>query len=88
MKGIPAKDISVESLLGRVADEYSRRLENGEQPDVEEYAERYPQIAAVIRQVFPALQVMGPPATESSADVGSDVFGQLGDFRIIREIGG
>ena len=51
MKGIPAKDISVESLLGKVADEYSRRLENGEQPDVEEYAERYPQSTqSVIRR--------------------------------------
>ncbi len=45
---------SVESLLGRAADEFTQRLNTGEDPDIEEYAARYPQIADAIRQVFPA----------------------------------
>src|SRR5712692_5607270 len=35
---------SMESLLGEVADEFTQRLNRGEQPDIEEYAARYPRI--------------------------------------------
>ena len=49
------RDESAESLLGQVADEFTERLSRGEQPDVEDYARRYPQIAAVLREALPAL---------------------------------
>lgn len=87
-------DLSVDSLLGRAADEFTRRLARGEQPDVEEYAERYPQIAATIREVFPALQVMPSIMTEAGdsdakgAPAGdTPAVGSLGDYRLVREIG-
>ena len=35
-----------EALMGQALDEYSERLARGEQPAVEEYARRYPQLAA------------------------------------------
>ncbi|HOW18275.1 MAG TPA: serine/threonine-protein kinase, partial [Phycisphaerae bacterium] len=93
MKDIPAdKDLSIESLLGQAADEFTRRCASGEQPDIEEYAARYPQIAAVIREVFPALQVMPAPAVtgaelEDLSAAGQSVAGILGDYRLIREVG-
>jgi len=93
VKEIPAdKDMSIESLLGQVADEFTRRCASGEQPDIEEYASRYPQIAAVIREVFPALQVMPAPAVTGAGlddlpTVEQPVAGILGAYRLIREVG-
>src|SRR6185369_1578731 len=83
---------SMEALLGRVADEFTDRINRGERPDVEDYARDYPEMAAILRQVLPALQVMGPcplPVEPSGAQVGSEVpvSGCLGDFRLIREVG-
>jgi serine/threonine protein kinase len=53
----------VDELVGRIADEFTQRLNQGEQPDVEEYARRYPDAAAVLREVLTALlfvRVAGP----------------------------
>jgi hypothetical protein len=44
--------------LDQLAEEFSRRQENGESPSVEEYAARYPELAAAIRDLFPALLLM------------------------------
>ena len=41
--------MSLEELVGRVADEYTARLRAGQRPDVEEYAARYPHAAALLR---------------------------------------
>ena len=55
---------SLEALVGQIADEFTERLNNDERPEIEEYTQRYPEIATVLRQVLPALQVMGGAATE------------------------
>ncbi|MCH8880055.1 MAG: protein kinase [Planctomycetes bacterium] len=81
---------SSELLLAEVTDEFLDRLNRGEQPDIEQYADRHPEIAAVIRQVFPALQVLRLPAADEAADGSKekdDLTGRLGDYRIVREIG-
>jgi serine/threonine protein kinase/tetratricopeptide (TPR) repeat protein len=92
MNDVPRRQSeAVEELLGQVADEYTQRLAAGENPDIEEYAGRHPEIAAVIRQVFPALRVMRPAAATPAAGRWSGeetrVEGCLGDYRILREIG-
>src|SRR5262245_54596371 len=79
-------EAGVEELVGRVADEFTQRLQRGEDPDVEEYAQRHPQVAPLLRQVLPALLVMGTP-DELPAPAGAPARGCLGDFRIVREIG-
>ncbi len=81
-----------ESLVGQVADEFTERLNCGEQPAVEEYAQRYPQIADLLRQALPALQAMAPAASEPAlldepTEPQQHLTGCLGDFRILREIG-
>ena len=38
---------SQESLLAEIADEFIQRIDRGEQPDIDEYANRHPQIAAL-----------------------------------------
>jgi serine/threonine protein kinase/Tfp pilus assembly protein PilF len=87
-----ATDRSVEALVGQVADEFVQRLNRGEQPDIDEYARRHPEIDSVLRQVLAALQLVRMPAEEPlGADVGgiacAMVQGCLGDFRLLREVG-
>src|SRR5262245_55942575 len=85
------EDLSLESLVARVADEFQERQKKGEQPDVEEYAVRHPQAAPVLRKVLASLQLLGLSEIggAGAAGVGPDepVTGTLGDFRILREIG-
>jgi hypothetical protein len=73
---------SVEALLSQLADEYVQRLERGEEPQIEEYADRYPQLAVLLRQVLPALQVLRQPRA-AEADVSGSIAPEapLGDFR-------
>jgi serine/threonine protein kinase/tetratricopeptide (TPR) repeat protein len=93
MSDSPAFDTEqMESLLAEAVDEFRQQLGHNEQPDIEEYTARYPQIAGVLRQVLPALLVLRLP---SSPPVAADLppatqdqpIGCLGDFRILREAG-
>jgi tetratricopeptide (TPR) repeat protein/tRNA A-37 threonylcarbamoyl transferase component Bud32 len=74
---------SLESQVGRVADEFTQRLNCGELPDPEEYARHHPHLAALLREVLPALRLLREPAAEPAAGPG----GTLGDFRLLREVG-
>jgi serine/threonine protein kinase len=84
-----AHDMSDESLLAAVTDEFMERLARGEKPDVEDYARRHPAIGPVLRQVLPALQMLrgAPSGDEGPAGDSEEPLGVLGDFRILREIG-
>jgi serine/threonine protein kinase len=78
----------VEALVGQVADEFTQRLNRGERPDVEEYARRHPQIAAALREVLPALELMRLPAPDDPPQgPAAEVSGLLGDFRLLRVLG-
>ncbi len=79
-----------------LADEFARRLRDGEHPTIEEYARRYPELAESIRTLFPPVAMMehaGQQGSGSSDSTASLTQGfrldreTLGDFRIIREIG-
>lgn len=81
-------DDSLESLVGRVADDYLARRERGESPDPEEYAARLPHAADLIRRTLAALALAGGSlagAQPSAAD--TDLPDALGDFRLVREVG-
>jgi eukaryotic-like serine/threonine-protein kinase len=84
-------DVSVEALLAELADDFMRRLERGERPDAEDYAGRHPELAAVLRQVLPALGVLRPATTGPGVppEPAAAAFpeGRLGDFLIRREVG-
>ncbi len=75
----------VESL----AEEFIARYRAGENPSVTEYVERYPEHAEEIADLFPAATMLedlkGPPRGMPIQD--GTVPRQLGDFRIVREIG-
>lgn len=75
-------------LLADIYEDYAQRCENGERPDVNEYARRYPEIASVILDVFQALggfeQVQ---ATACGADAETVPPKHVAGCEVIRRIG-
>jgi serine/threonine protein kinase/tetratricopeptide (TPR) repeat protein len=77
----------------QLAEEFATRLRRGERPSVSEYVDRYPNLAANIRDLFPALVVMeqfGSVADPGTAHLGpttGPVPETLGDYRLLREVG-
>jgi len=86
-----AGDLPRELLVSQAADEFLERIEQGESPDVEAYAERFAAVADVLRDVLPALQAMRDERPTNQPLDGdravAAIEGQLGDFRILRELG-
>jgi eukaryotic-like serine/threonine-protein kinase len=81
-------------LLDRLAEEFAERFRRGERPSFKEYADRYPELADDIRELFPALVKVG--RVEEICQDRDEVergraaippLTQVGDYRIIREIG-
>jgi eukaryotic-like serine/threonine-protein kinase len=71
--------------LDRLAEDFARRLRLGERPSLGEYAERHPELACEIRELFPALVNL------ESAEVNDDPYldhpRSIGDYCILRVIG-
>src|SRR5262249_23600632 len=65
----------------------------GERPSLAEYVERYPHLAADIRELFPALVEVEQVKDDHHQAAGQEAappaaaLQQLGDFRILREVG-
>src|SRR6516162_238030 len=83
-------------LLDQLAEEFAARFRRGERPSLKEYTDRYPKLAEEIRELFPAMvQVVqaegdrqGDEAMDTSVSrVANPSLGQIGDYRILREIG-
>ena len=80
-------------LLTRLADEFAARYRAGERPSLQHYIDRYPELADDIRELLPAMveieQVKEDQqgATQPVAAPDSPALEQVGDFRIIREVG-
>jgi WD40 repeat protein/serine/threonine protein kinase len=77
-----------------LAEEFLDRYRRGERPALKEYIDNHPDLEADIREAFPAMAMLEniALAEESLAasfagGEGPDVLRQLGDFRIIREVG-
>jgi len=87
--------------VDELAEEYLRRRRRGERPTHTEYAERYPEHAARILELFPALELIErlKPTPEDEDGLSDDLRGgepadtdggpmrRLGDYTLIREIG-
>jgi hypothetical protein len=81
-------------LVVELAEEFLDRYRKGERPALREYIARHPELAAEINEVFPAMAMLEniARADESSAapsarSLATPPLQQLGDYRIIREIG-
>ena len=76
-----------------LAEEFAQRYRLGDRPSLQEYVDRLPEMADEIREMFPALVMV----EQAEGDVRGDVsppppspashLKQIGDYRIIREIG-
>ncbi len=72
---------SAATLVARAADEYLDLIAAGETPDVAEFVRRYPQVAGVLPQVLPVLELLKASRPLEPAPA------VLGEFRVVREIG-
>jgi serine/threonine protein kinase/Tfp pilus assembly protein PilF len=80
-----------------LAEEFLERHRKGERPPLQEYIDRHPELAAEIKEVFPAMAMMENIAlADESLEAGKGAAGprpveslleQVGDYRIIREVG-
>src|SRR5437773_11478847 len=93
----PESPDALESLVGRIADEFTRRHHRGEGPRVEEYADRYPELAGLLREILPAIQALGsarggaaetPRAHETPGGGAADPPQvQLDEYEVLAEVG-
>jgi len=85
-------------LLDQLAEEFAARFRRGERPALKEYIDRYPELADEIRELFQAMvkveQAEGVRQGEMEKEKGagdsraaSPPLDQVGDYRILREIG-
>src|SRR5688572_14304285 len=82
--------------LERLAEEFVARYRAGERPSLTEFAERHPELAGQIRELFPTLVEM-EQLRPGLADATGDFVPQpgdedlppyrIGEFRILREAG-
>jgi eukaryotic-like serine/threonine-protein kinase len=88
-----AHDSARYDLLDQLADEFAARFRRGERPSLKEYLDQYPDLADDIRQLFPAMveieQVKDDPraASERAKSGAAPALRQLGDYRVLREVG-
>jgi hypothetical protein len=74
-----------------LAEEFIARR-RGEKPSLSEYSEKYPELARDIRELFPALVMMEELGDAPQDSTGPHAGGvpavkQLGDYRVLREVG-
>ncbi len=84
-------------VIAGLAEEFVERYRRGERPPVSEYTALHPDLAEEIRECFAAVAMvedLAPVESQSFGDAGPEAssgsppaISQLGDFRIIREVG-
>ena len=77
--------------LEQIAEEFIARIRSGKQPEISEYVKRYPDLATDIEEFFPAIAALEGGKSMGHAhgkvSLGASTPQQLGDFKIVREIG-
>src|SRR5262249_52509344 len=78
-------------LVDQLAEEFVLRYRRGERPSLQEYLDKYPELADDIRELFPALvemeQVKEDQGEAPPAAVETPSLRQVGDYRIVRKVG-
>ncbi len=87
------------AVVLELAEEFLERYRQGQRLSLKEYIDRYPELAAEIKDVFPAMALMENVALDDESLAGDDTANracssaesgppeQLGDYRILREVG-
>jgi serine/threonine protein kinase/WD40 repeat protein len=94
---MPSSDSSRDALLERLAEEFVERHRRGERPALSEYVNRHPDLAAEVRELFPALvqiEKLKPAAGDltgafvpTSPPREEHTPERFGEFRILRQVG-
>jgi len=80
-------------LFDELAEEFAERYRRGERPSLHEYIDRCPEMGDEIRELFPALveveqaEEVLEPHHEPAASPSAPALRQVGDYRVIREVG-
>jgi serine/threonine protein kinase len=87
---------TVDGDLANLVEELTARLEAGEPVELDAYLEQHPEHGAELRRLYPALRLLtdgspspearGPAAVCGEQDLASPLR-ELGDFRLLREVG-
>src|SRR5258708_32093733 len=82
------------NLLDQLAEEFAERYRRGERPSLQEYVDRYPNLADDIRELFPALAEVEQPVADRTQPASREAevkvappLRQVGHYRILRKIG-
>ncbi len=81
------------ALFDELAEEFAGRYRRGERPSLQEYIDRCPAMADEIRDLFPALveveraEEVLEPLHGPTASPSAPALRQVGDYRVIREVG-
>jgi WD40 repeat protein len=81
--------------FNELADEFARRFRRGERPSLQEFVDRLPEMADEIREMFPVLVEVEQAEDDARCDVAprppaatpAPRIRQIGDYRILRELG-
>jgi serine/threonine protein kinase/Flp pilus assembly protein TadD len=93
---VPPAASSADRALGLLVEELTAKLQAGVPVDVQAYVEGHPEHAERLRQLLPALRLLGDLGRSAAAgisagippaEVPQDLVGTLGDYRILREVG-
>jgi serine/threonine protein kinase len=96
MKPDPSDSDSAADSLDALAEEFTARWRNGERPSIDEYADRYPQLANQIRRLFEpiamieelgAIDDLERIESQNRATFKAKMPQQLGDYEILGEVG-
>src|SRR5438874_12281911 len=93
-----SSEASRSGIVLELAEEFLERYRRGQRPSLKEYIDRHPELAAEIKEVFPAMAMMenialaneslhGAARASGEGQAPAPLLQQLGDFRLIREIG-
>jgi tetratricopeptide (TPR) repeat protein len=91
-----SSDASIELHLAELVEEMRLKLQDRKPVDLEELAAAHPAQADELRRLLPALRLLADlpradparsPAGNPSGSEAETVLGELGDFRLIREVG-
>ena len=77
--------MSDEKLLDELAQSFVERCRRGERPSITEYIKQHPELVDGIRELFPSLLLLEELSPEASPS--TQLPDQLGDYRILREVG-
>jgi serine/threonine protein kinase len=92
----PRSSSGTDSIQAELIEQFLERLQAGEELDPSEFAAQHPDHAEALRQLLPALQLMGElsrssprgrPILRLPEAISSPELGVVGDFRILREVG-